>query len=1590
MPDGIGDGAPLPQSLDELVAQSRASGTPVAANRRRIPRSSIAELNELDAEELHDRMLRVAYDSRGPVTKVLDLVDAPRNYIAGLIAPKLKERAEREGNIGTGGRGKVFVSDMLGEMGLRDGAVKTILGFVGDVAIDPTTYAGGAGIIKNIGKGGAVGLARRSGIKGLQSAVKAAATEGLDAVRNPVFREVIEAGGHGFTKDAIEWLRSAETLAGTASAAGTAERSAYIRKLLMEHVQGAEEGGRIGKTISTLTRGDREFKGGVLGHLMDEVGADAVGAETRKAYQKAAAGFYSKYGKGTEPALVFGDGASTIAHIPFTEYSLRVPGFTSTARQGALQGKVARSVLSGASVMPKIKEVVDAERAIGEYAKTAENISRAIPDIDPSEGLHVGGPIVGLKDDAAEFFRQYDEYHEIGKKSPPTQPEWKSALDAENARKQGQPIHSASQVVSPLDVPEIDPAMVGAGGLSPPPVKSVFTEDVENFYSKLPKANPLDELRLKQAEMDTALTAAEKAHTDGRLPLRDLLLLSNRVAESNLRAQMSRIDEIRNARGLNLLTEMREGNIARQDLSSVMRELVSNTELNPARAELLSESHSKMAEANLRLSDIYKQPLVNALRSSDRLVVQAAKLAMGVADEQVGLSAIAGMRAAAEMVGAKPETVAEFLGGPDRLNRGLFAQRGGSLLGGLRTQKSLERGAQVVKNAVAVEYYNRVRDAALAAGMTPNASNLQMLSELANAKLIELVDKGKRYARMVRDLKSKKMVPSELVVILEKLRGMAATNPAMVESIGRIAADVAEKYRNIADIEYASGLLSSPIDFYAASGPTKQARADMAAVARQPGRLSAPTGTKSAVHSFQKERSTSLYTVLDEAGEPYQFTEFDREFMSKFANKEQLAAYAKNLDGTDDPERLASLQSLWSAVKQYENTSPSMRSPMQYVDPWTMNKWAKEYGAFAFLHGQGGGYKGKFMETELPLLLANRTASHELAMGRANAAKMLNFSSIPYDDTELRKLAGTKGGAQYNFRGTLVRISRVKAKDGSDADTISVGGMVYRTLSENSTELLKGPLNSIFGADISKRLFPEVMADRIDDVLHAGEDHGTLFRAVNQITSYWKVITLARPAWVINNLIGNTWLAISAGADPKTYTKHFKDVLQVRWSRGVNGAIEAGGVKYGAEEAQDIMVKYGVFSEHQAQEQVARAIEAGVLAAPSAVNQAVARGRGESLSALARSATPGALKSDILHFASDYANARSPGSALRTSDIARGVGKLGGDRIQRYWITPFMQMNAASDDVLRGAAFWTFVDQGHDFASAAKRVRESMGDFVDFSRDEEVLRLMIPFYSWMRNNVAYQARLLVERPSVAASIPKLQQAIEEFTSSESQLPDAKRPTWMRDAIAIQYAADPEKRGVMLAGGVIPTADILPWLAPVTGTTGIGAAMKNIGSQINPLFSVPLQAAMGRELTTGKTIGKAGESDVGYGEFVAKQISPLRELGIGSPGSGPLGQAFDASATRGIGRFLWGGRLQDASDDRIMASLRREYEEKTTTIRRVVNRAERAGNQTESLEARALLMNVYGQMVKAGLADDVPKWAMRQLAHPAQNPLQSTP
>ena len=147
--------------------------------------------------------------------------------------------------------------------------------------------------------------------------------------------------------------------------------------------------------------------------------------------------------------------------------------------------------------------------------------------------------------------------------------------------------------------------------------------------------------------------------------------------------------------------------------------------------------------------------------------------------------------------------------------------------------------------------------------------------------------------------------------------------------------------------------------------------------------------------------------------------------------------------------------------------------------------------------------------------------------------------------------------------------------------------------------------------------------------------------------------------------------------------------------------------------------------------------------------------------------------------------------------------------------------------------------------AAAEEALFNYGKLTPFEKD--VMRRLIPFYTWARKNFEYQIRTLASNPGRTAAQVKFLTGIENSFGEPSSPSDKEGlPSWIIDRLGIKGSSNK-----YLTGFGLPIEE---FMSRFSGDKGfIWNTMANTMSQMNPLIKYNLETVTGVDLFQGRPI-----------------------------------------------------------------------------------------------------------------------------------------
>jgi hypothetical protein len=171
-----------------------------------------------------------------------------------------------------------------------------------------------------------------------------------------------------------------------------------------------------------------------------------------------------------------------------------------------------------------------------------------------------------------------------------------------------------------------------------------------------------------------------------------------------------------------------------------------------------------------------------------------------------------------------------------------------------------------------------------------------------------------------------------------------------------------------------------------------------------------------------------------------------------------------------------------------------------------------------------------------------------------------------------------------------------------------------------------------------------------------------------------------------------------------------------------------------------------------------------------------------------------------------------------------------------YWIRDIMSPAVEiSEDYLRFASFLKGIDEvglepaetGVRGYAAAQWVKATQFDYADLSDFEQSIKILVPFYSWTRNNVPLQIRVFIQQPGRVAQALRIHESLGNmFADEEVNI----SPSYISDRFGITFGEDN------------PFFDMLPkWMQP-QGDVTMGIAWGEPIADVNTIFRDPTYSA----------------------------------------------------------------------------------------------------------------------------------------------------
>lgn len=1006
----------------------------------------------------------------------------------------------------------------------------------------------------------------------------------------------------------------------------------------------------------------------------------------------------------------------------------------------------------------------------------------------------------------------------------------------------------------------------------------------------------------------------------------------------------------------------------------------------PGAAEALVDALRKHADAINNYRSTIGAPLASIMGRDQGAWAGMVRRAWGFADDQQALSSLGQLGAATAPMGQPPGAFYKAVNAIDRQLRPRFGSRHGLNAAFMARLRSRQSGATGLADAIAEEHLGAplrraIGELGIPVTQVENAQILltMKLQQIANDRGIS-AGTGPVYAtKFVQDGKlADSMLAPRMNALMNEIRTAESVDPGAAEkffaALDAMAGRTLTRINAIGDSEVKDHILGSMLEAYIPHVPGPTTRKVIRAVKGTSGYEARIPFEAEPGQAFQKRRLTTYYKFPDTrpeaAPESWEsFMDTDRALV----DKAQFSEAAMEELAKTNPEFHKTLTDIQGVIDRYDRLPNKPAG--ETLDLATLNE-AVRAGRFRMLSGDSG---MPYFEERLPLLYAARIAQHERAEIAQDLLAMASKSAIGMNAKRFSEMAGlaVKNGGMHATtmpNGEPVTFRQVKSPfDKSTMTVADVRGVTARQLNPAMFKYKDNPVISGWTEGMRDMVLPEPVADFIEDMARVYKDDqiSPLLEHLDRATSALKTTQLLGPSWFLKSIVGHCTFFTQAGVNMASWVKKIPEAGRLIWAQGdpeklakLKGVL--GHQAYSPEAILEANRTGNVIGKDANVFSDAARIQAGVE-------------RDSTLpSMLKKMPWYEGTRANFAYRMGQAAAAANP--ALRKAAYPMAVLGALKDTYNQGIVHPFFNGYQRVNDTVRLAAVMALVEDGSDMRSAIEKIRTAAYDYENMtSFEHKYMRVVVPYYRWARNNLAYQVRMLFEEPKWANAYPKLKNAFEELTAGEQKVPDNMRPEWMLDEMATQLGDNPDSRYALMLGRLAPQVEAAQPIQALAGTRGVMDTARFGLGQLNPLATFLPQLGAGQDFFSGRKIGASeGEGDITAGDFAASQVRPLSEYGPG----GRVAEAFRRGGIAGgAARLALGGSAQEFDRARLETTKAREIRDTVENIRRAITMQERRGDHAGSLQSRARLLRVYKKAMDLGLEKQVsvPRWAKTAVA-----------
>ncbi len=337
-------------------------------------------------------------------------------------------------------------------------------------------------------------------------------------------------------------------------------------------------------------------------------------------------------------------------------------------------------------------------------------------------------------------------------------------------------------------------------------------------------------------------------------------------------------------------------------------------------------------------------------------------------------------------------------------------------------------------------------------------------------------------------------------------------------------------------------------------------------------------------------------------------------------------------------------------------------------------------------------------------------------------------------------------------------------------------------------------------AKIAQFAFPDEIANDLEKVFAPLGADGSFEKAYDNVLNVWKSWTTAtRPGFHVRNFLSNTYNMWLSGMKPRDFALATDDLLK-------SAETFIPRLKMTQKEFANLSADLGIVGTgHSAFQDVARTIE-------------------------------------------------QEAKFARKSPLAKGLARINPASEENVLVKAGRKLGTQVEDASRLILFADRLSKGDTPTQAALVVKKYLFDYGELTNFERrYLRRLVPFYTWLRNNIPLQLESAMLHPEKLRKVATMYKAAERSGEAHSgNVEEAEKPAWFRDVGGMFRL--PISKDVGFVNPGLPFLDLNRFGVPGEGfMSNIAKGARELTSVLTPAIKVPAELAANRNIYTGREL-----------------------------------------------------------------------------------------------------------------------------------------